>query len=92
VWHDIVTLGGSWLYFTTDHGRTWLPEGTEAPEWERITVQSRQMMVTIVSNPTGSYRIVALPKGMKFNADYYISDILDPLAGWRRSQVGGSDR
>jgi hypothetical protein len=51
-----------------------------------------KMMVTIVSNPTGFYRIIALPKGMKFNADYYISHILDPLAEWRRSQVGALDR
>jgi hypothetical protein len=49
-------------------------------------------MVATVWNLTGFYRIVALPKGMKFNADYYISHILGPLAEWRRSQVGGSDR
>jgi hypothetical protein len=47
-WHDIVTLDDSWFYFTTDHERIWHPEGTEAPERERITVQSRKMMVTIV--------------------------------------------
>jgi hypothetical protein len=47
------------------------------------------MMVTIVWNHTGFYRIVALPRGMKFNADYHI---LNPLAEWRKSQVGGSDR
>jgi hypothetical protein len=50
------------------------------------------MMVTIVWNPTGFYQIVALPKGMKFNAEYYSAHILDPLAEWRRSQVGDSDR
>jgi hypothetical protein len=47
------------------------------------------MMVTIVWNPTGFDRIVALPKGMKFNADYYISHIPDPLADWQRRQVEG---
>jgi hypothetical protein len=46
------------------------------------------MVVTIVWNPTGFYRIVALPKGMKFDADYYISHIFDLLAESRRSQVG----
>jgi histone-lysine N-methyltransferase SETMAR len=50
------------------------------------------MMVAIVWNPTGFYRIVALPKGIKFNSDYYISHKLDPLAEWRRTQVGGSER
>jgi hypothetical protein len=55
---------------------------------ERITVQLGKMMMTIVWNPTGFYRIVALPKGMKFNTDYSSSHILDPLAEWRRSHVG----
>jgi hypothetical protein len=49
-------------------------------------------MATIVWNPTGFYRIVAIPKGMKFNADYEISHILGPLAEWRRSQIGGLGR
>jgi hypothetical protein len=50
------------------------------------------MMVAIIWNHTGFEQIVALPKGMKFNTDDYISHILDPLAEWRRSQVGDSDR
>jgi hypothetical protein len=29
---------------------------------------------------------------MKFNADYYIFHMLDPLAEWQRCQVAGSDR
>jgi hypothetical protein len=50
------------------------------------------MIMTFVWNHTGFYWIVAFTKGMKFNADYDISHVLDPLAEWRRSQVGGSDR
>jgi hypothetical protein len=87
-WHDIVTLNECWFYFTTDHEWIWLPEGTEDPERERVTVQSRKMMMTIVWNHTGFYRIVAIPKGMKFNMDHYISHILNPLSEWRSSQVG----
>jgi transposase len=87
-----VTLNESWFYFTTDHEQIWLPDGTEAPARERITAQSRKMTVIIVCNPTGFCRIAALPKGIKVNADYYISHIFDPLAEWRKSQVGGSDR
>jgi hypothetical protein len=49
-------------------------------------------MVAIVWDPTRFYQIVTLPKGMKCNAEDYISHILDPLAEWRRSQVRGSDR
>jgi lipopolysaccharide export system protein LptC len=91
-WHNIITADESWFYFTTDHERVWLRESTEAPEKERITVQSRKMMVTIVWNPTGFCRIVALPKEIKFNADHYISHIFDPLTEWQRSQVQDWDR
>jgi hypothetical protein len=91
-WYNIVTLDESWFYFTIDHERIWLREGTEAPERERITVQSRKIMVIIVWNPAGFYRIVGLPKGMKFNPDYYISHRLDPLSEWRRGEVGALDR
>jgi hypothetical protein len=51
-WHDIVTLNESWFDFTNVHERIWLAEGTEAPERERISVQSRKIMVTIVWNHT----------------------------------------
>jgi hypothetical protein len=47
-WHDIVTVDEDWFYFTTDHDQIWLPEGTEAPKREQITVQSRKVTVTIV--------------------------------------------
>jgi hypothetical protein len=67
--YDIVTLNESWFYFMTGYERVWLPEGTEAPEREWITIQSRKIMVTIVWNPTGFYWIVALPEFMKVNAD-----------------------
>jgi hypothetical protein len=29
-WYNIGTLNESWFYFTTDHERIWLPEGTNA--------------------------------------------------------------
>jgi hypothetical protein len=86
--HDIVILDGSWFDFATSHEPIWLPKGTEASDGEWITVWSRKTMVTIVWSSTGFYRIVALPKGVEFKADYYISHILDPLTEWRRSQVG----
>jgi hypothetical protein len=47
-WYDIITLNEPWFYFTTGHEWIWFPEGTESPERERITVQSRKIVVTIV--------------------------------------------
>jgi transposase len=59
---------------------------------ERITVPSRKMMATIIWHPTRFHRIIVLPKRIKFNADYCVSHILDPLAEWRRSHAGASNR
>jgi hypothetical protein len=77
---SVVTIDDSWFYFTTDHDWIWLPEVTEAPKREGIIIQSRKIMVTIVWDPTGFYRIVALHKGMKFDAAYAIPQMVDPLA------------
>jgi histone-lysine N-methyltransferase SETMAR len=36
--------------------------------------------------------ITVLPKGIKFNTNHYLTDILVPLLEWRKTQVGGSNR
>jgi hypothetical protein len=58
--HDIVRPDESWFYFNTDHEDIWLPQGIAPPEMERLTIQSKNVMVTIVWNPTGLLRIAAL--------------------------------
>jgi hypothetical protein len=91
-WHDIVTLDEAWFYFKTDYETIWLPPGVAPPQRERHTIASKKMMITIVWNPSGFHVIRALPKGAKFNADYYMSEILTPLLQWRSRQVGATDR
>jgi hypothetical protein len=49
-------------------------------------------MLTIVWNPNGFHVIDVLPKGIKFNADHYITDAFIPWAEWRKTQVGRTDR
>jgi hypothetical protein len=48
-------------------------------------------MSRIVVNPNGFHLVIVLSKGIKFNADHYITDILLPLAEWRKTQVGRTD-
>jgi hypothetical protein len=91
-WHDIVTLDESWFYFSTDYETIWLPAGASPPERERLSIKSKKMMMTVVWNPTGFIHLAALPKGAKFNADYYISNILTPVLDWRTAQRGATDR
>jgi hypothetical protein len=49
-------------------------------------------MVTIVWNPRGFYLIKVPEKGRKFNAGYYIAEILDPLSQWRSIETAGNKR
>jgi hypothetical protein len=49
-------------------------------------------MLTIVWNPRGFHLIKVLENGRKFNAGYYIAEILEPLSQWRSIEAAGNDR
>jgi hypothetical protein len=48
-------------------------------------------MLTIVWNPRGFHLIKILEKGRKFNADYYVAEILEPLSQWRSIEAAGNE-
>jgi hypothetical protein len=75
-----VTLDESWFYLHTDHELIWAQPDAEIPEREPHTVQFQKVMFTIVWNPDGFHLVDILPKGFKFNASYYVIQILDPLS------------
>jgi hypothetical protein len=47
---------------------------------ENDTPFNRKFMLTIVWNPCGFHLITVLEDGRKFNAGYYIAEILEPLS------------
>jgi hypothetical protein len=49
-------------------------------------------MFTIVWNPRGFHLIKVLEKGRKFNACYYIGEILKQLSHWRSIEAAGKER
>jgi histone-lysine N-methyltransferase SETMAR len=49
-------------------------------------------MLTIVWNPHGFHLIKILGKGRKFNAGYYIAEILEPLSQWRSIEAAGNEQ
>jgi hypothetical protein len=91
-WHDIVTLDESSFYLNTDPELSSPRPEEEIPGRERQTVQSQNVMLTIVWNPSGFHVIRVLPKGFKFNATYYTIQILGPLSDWRRIHIGRANR
>jgi histone-lysine N-methyltransferase SETMAR len=88
-WHDIVTLDESWIYLLSGHDLMWTAPGEIVIDKERHTVQSPRFMLTVVWNPIGFHVLKSLPKGRKFNVQYYTNDILIAISDWRR-QTGGT--
>jgi hypothetical protein len=50
------------------------------------------MMIAIVWNPSGFHLIKLRPKGFKFNASYYVTQILDPASVCCGTQIGRTNR
>jgi hypothetical protein len=71
-WHDIVTLDEWWIYLFSEHDLMWTAPGEIVVDRERHTVQSSMFMLTVVWNPIEFHVRKTLPKGRKFNAQYYI--------------------
>jgi hypothetical protein len=49
-------------------------------------------MLTIVWNSGCFHLVNILPKGFKFKPNYYLTQILNSLSRWRRTQVGRTNR
>jgi hypothetical protein len=49
-------------------------------------------MLTIVWNPRRFHFIKVLDKGRKFNAGYYIAEILEPLSQWHSIEAAGTQQ
>jgi histone-lysine N-methyltransferase SETMAR len=86
----MVTVHESRFWYITVHELIWLPPDGEVPDRERVAVQSEKGMLTIVSSPTGFAVVTAFDSGAKFNAGYYVSEVLTPLSEWW-CELGGGD-
>jgi histone-lysine N-methyltransferase SETMAR len=87
-WQSTMILDGYWSYFWTSHEIIWVQADQQPPERMKHMIEDHKMIVTIVWNPQGFHLINALPKGQKFNANYYIDRILQTLLE-SRSTVRG---
>jgi hypothetical protein len=77
-----LTLDESWFYFSTARERIWLTPEQLVPDRERNMIQSPKLMPTVAWNPSGSQVLTALPRGLEFNAGYYVMAILERIKNW----------
>jgi hypothetical protein len=87
-----VTLDESWFYYITDHELIWLPPDGKVPNRERITIESKKVILTIVWVPMGFTVVIVIKSGCKFNAGYYVSKVITLLSEWWRERGGGNFR
>jgi hypothetical protein len=78
-WQSFMTLDESWFYLLTSHDTVLVQAGQQPPERVKHMIGDSKMMGTIVCDPQGFHLVDALPKGQKFNANYYIDKILQSL-------------
>jgi histone-lysine N-methyltransferase SETMAR len=55
-------------------------------------IQSKKLMIIIMWNSSGFLLVNVLPRRHKFNSDYYITEILSPIADWLSTQVRKGER
>jgi hypothetical protein len=75
-----VTLDESWFEYITDYELIWPPPDGKVPARECVTIQSKNVMLTIVCGATGLAVVTVLESGCKFNTGYYVSKMLKPLS------------
>jgi hypothetical protein len=49
-------------------------------------------MLTVAWNPSGFHVLTTLPRGLKFNAGYYTTEMLERIKNWLKGQGAGSTR
>jgi hypothetical protein len=89
-WWDIVTQDESWFYCITDHELILLLPDGKVPDRERVTIQSKKVILPIVWDSTGFAVVTAIESGCKFNMGYYVSKVPTPLSKWWRERGGGN--
>jgi hypothetical protein len=77
IWHEATKLDKSWFYLFTNHEFASLAPGESVPQRERHMIQSSKLMGTVTWIPSGFQVVITLPKGTKFRASYYITEMLE---------------
>ena len=78
-WKYFVTGDESWFYLCYDYERQWVLSGEKPDVRAKKLISSEKVMITVFWNPNQIALVDALPKGERFNASYYTSNILEKL-------------
>ena len=74
-----ITGDESWFYLSTDAETQWLLPEEKPSKRIKKTIDSEKYMLSIFWNPHSFFVVKVLPSDAKFNGDYFINEILNPL-------------
>lgn len=75
----IITLDESWFYFRYQAKAMFAPSPEKVPPRISNKISSKKCMITIAFSGNRLYCLDGLPKGTKFNQDYFIENILSTI-------------
>lgn len=76
---SLITLDESWFYFDYETNAMYAPSIEKVPPRVLKKIGSKKCMITIAFSGDRLICIDALPKGIKFNQEYFITNILDEI-------------
>ncbi len=88
----VITLDESWFYLHNDYEQIWVNASAEPPTRAKKMISSKKIFITVVWRPSGILLIDKLPKGVKFNSQYMVSNILTPVCDMLKNEISGSER
>lgn len=77
--HHIITGDESWFYLRYFHQFMYTDSKENVPKIPKRMISDTKFMYTIFWNPWKFYIVDVLPKGQKFNSEYFINNILEEL-------------
>jgi hypothetical protein len=78
-WDLFSTGDESWIMWVSPPTGWWLELDKELPQKVRQTISTQKSMITIFFNLNSFAIVDALPKGVSFNAVYFVEHIITPL-------------
>ena len=81
---DIVTGDESWFYWSYEQTQIWLPENSERPQIPKPTIGLQKTLFSIYFSLRGIILIDNLEPKAKFNATYFVEQILPKIDSFYR--------
>lgn len=78
-WAFFLTGDESWFYFINDFEQQWLQPNEKPSTKPKTIISTPKRMLTVFWSPLGFRIVEMLPKGQRFNSEYFISSILQKI-------------